>query len=1265
MKVKEGLRGEAIRAAAELLEMHAELQQSVLQEMLTLASMKPGVELFAQTLVLCAAVPLRLEIQAFSTLLGTLIQREAPVAQIRMTLNLVVPRGVEPLQLAPPDVDGDEARSAFAEEDGGAHSDNEEQNMGSTIPPEILDLAMCRGHPDLNGTYELDPDMTSRGRPTYAKRDEPHAVIFYRCSARDPRESGWAISRSLDSDVLAFNSRESKTVPSAGWQTTFGNTRQADPLRVSIPSASCNGHAQVSNPEIEKALNNVDLGSLRGMVTHRDQDTLEYFSHFCVLMHLEYLAEVSSVRRRRLRTGKEQLVRSGWALDNLPIKAVFGKRDGGRKMLPGWQDNGSEMIAFVLPQAFDSERCRFFRGDCVTVSEQDPITSRVGEGLVTDVKPNAMIVQLNGRMPEGKGKTWRLDKAANRVIYERQFTALLQLATTSKLPPCSELLVAAKVGDVDSWAEEMRRNTMAGGATHTRQNQYRSRSQDKNGDECQPKATRACEIAKQLPRGILDDQRLEKAKDEVKSLPDLNQSQREALLAAVSRTCTIVQGPPGTGKTHVSVQILRIWAKVLGMSPLLAASDSNVAVDNIAAGLHSAGVKAVRLGRPEKVRSHLEEITLETKLRYAREKRTQQEQANASGSDSDSQDGRAGRRHAGGPPKGKGYGKGNFGKGGGGTIDLELEHENRRQQRHKDIELQMKILREAEVVCTTTIASGGDILSKFHYAGILIDEVAQATELSAMVPIVLRGGGALKRLVLVGDHCQLPPGIASQEAELRGLSLSIYSRLQKAGIEPAFLDTQYRSHPKLAEFSSEAFYNGSLGSGIEPAKRPMPRGIAWPNSSVPIAFVEVGAPEETEGDSKFNTPEAERVLHLVRQVLCARELGLGDIGIITPYTAQVRRLRQLVRPMIPFGCDPRSLEIASVDAYQGREKELIIFSAVRSNPRGNVGFLADWRRLNVMLTRARRGLIVFGTAATLSTDPTWQRWLAWCGSNHAIHGLANLQHMLIQQQLPVPRPPSPSGGARELLKSSRRNRSSSSRSKSQRSGSGSRSMSMSQSRSKSRDKANPQAGGQNVKAKRRQHTGWDQGPSQALQERRASDAPQSPHTQAAPPVLHAPPVLSAHVQAGYAVGACNMETSMPMHSMPRAGMMTQARAPSVACTSLYQHPPTPSTGLMPNFPRSLGIPPQAAGMVACGSSFAPSAAPGMANMNMAGTADNIVPKAFMSRPPTIETAARAAAARAAGVNFIAPGQQGTGSGIWSLPLAASQQYNLISMGRNR
>ncbi|KOO25784.1 tRNA-splicing endonuclease positive effector [Chrysochromulina tobinii] len=214
-----------------------------------------------------------------------------------------------------------------------------------------------------------------------------------------------------------------------------------------------------------------------------------------------------------------------------------------------------------------------------------------------------------------------------------------------------------------------------------------------------------------------------------------------------------------------------------------------------------------------------------------------------------------------------------------------------------------------------------------------------------------------------------------------GLALiSLFERMLRAGVPAYLLDTQHRMHPSLASFPSDAFYRGRVVSGAGmAAARPQLRGFAWPRPNVHVAFVPSSAPEEGEGGggegygtSKVNRGEAGTVLGLVRTFLQVGELSAAQIGVVTPYAAQVRLLRGLLRGL-PEG---RLVECLSVDGFQGREKELILFSAVRSGGRA-LGFVADARRLNVMLTRARRGLVVVGDPHTLVHSSHWADWLEW------------------------------------------------------------------------------------------------------------------------------------------------------------------------------------------------------------------------------------------------------------------------------------------------
>ena len=287
----------------------------------------------------------------------------------------------------------------------------------------------------------------------------------------------------------------------------------------------------------------------------------------------------------------------------------------------------------------------------------------------------------------------------------------------------------------------------------------------------------------------------------------------------------------------------------------------------------------------------------------------------------------------------------------------------------------------ADVVLSTCVGAGAAILGKQPFPAVLIDEVGQSTEPSTLVPLT-RG---CRQLVLVGDHKQLRPTVLSEDAASRGLSLSLFERLIGAGVAPLLLDTQYRMHPSLAAFPSARFYRGRVGSGVAADARPQPRGFRWPSADVSAALVLSTSPEDGGAASKRNDGEAHAVIGVVRGVLQAGELRAADIGIVTPYASQVALLRQL-STALPNG---RQIEIKSVDGFQGREKELIVFSAVRSGR--SLGFVADARRLNVLLTRARRGLVVVGNPRALVHSRHWADWLLWIERHAAVAGHAHWQ----------------------------------------------------------------------------------------------------------------------------------------------------------------------------------------------------------------------------------------------------------------------------------
>ena len=195
-------------------------------------------------------------------------------------------------------------------------------------------------------------------------------------------------------------------------------------------------------------------------------------------------------------------------------------------------------------------------------------------------------------------------------------------------------------------------------------------------------------------------------------------------------------------------------------------------------------------------------------------------------------------------------------------------------------------------------------------------------------------------------------------------------------------------HPCIAEFPSIQSYEGLLKNAISEDKRPTPIGLIWPDFENLVAFlpVEGGEIVSQDGHSKANPTEAGWVLKMVESILQGQDISSHEIGIITPYNGQVRAIRDLMESSggMENGGKWEGIEVRSVDGYQGREKEVIILSAVRSNPEGNVGFLDDSRRLNVAWTRAKRGLVVIGDPKTLRNQRDWDFWLTWAEEKNLI-----------------------------------------------------------------------------------------------------------------------------------------------------------------------------------------------------------------------------------------------------------------------------------------
>jgi ATP-dependent RNA/DNA helicase IGHMBP2 len=439
--------------------------------------------------------------------------------------------------------------------------------------------------------------------------------------------------------------------------------------------------------------------------------------------------------------------------------------------------------------------------------------------------------------------------------------------------------------------------------------------------------------------------------------PGLNPSQRQAVEFALSaEDLAIIHGPPGTGKTTTVIEVIR--QAVRRGEKVLACAPSNLGVDNLLERLVAAREQAVRLGHPARVLPELQEHTLDLMVaahpdvRLAR-KLVQEARTLRS---------RAGRTTRAKPARG---------------ARSQMREEARQlmaDARRLEARAVAGILDSSTVVCATLTGLDDSIVGNRTFDLVIIDEAAQATEPACWIPL-LRS----HRVVLAGDHCQLPPTIVSVAAARGGLGTSLMERLIQdhgPGIS-RLLQVQYRMHETIMGFSSAEFYESALEADASVHAHTLDDlpGVTFSSelTSTPFEFVDTagaGYEEQAEPDgrSRWNPEEAELVVRRVHALLDAG-VAPRHIAVISPYAAQVRHLRD--RLGIP------QLDVDTVDGFQGREKEAVLISLVRSNLEGAIGFLADIRRMNVALTRARRKLIVVGDSATISAHEFYQRLLEY------------------------------------------------------------------------------------------------------------------------------------------------------------------------------------------------------------------------------------------------------------------------------------------------
>ena len=415
--------------------------------------------------------------------------------------------------------------------------------------------------------------------------------------------------------------------------------------------------------------------------------------------------------------------------------------------------------------------------------------------------------------------------------------------------------------------------------------------------------------------------------------PYLNATQENAVnMVLRAKDVAIVHGPPGTGKTTTLVEAIR--ETLMRESQVLVCAQSNMAVDWISEKLVDRGINVLRIGNPTRV--------IRKAIRDLRNHR----------------------------------------KRGDEKYHQKLESLKSRAT-ELEIRINNELFGEARVIASTLVSSANRLLDGQKFGTLFIDEAAQALEAACWIPM-----RRVSRVVLAGDHCQLPPTVKSIAALKAGLGKTLMERIVETHPEAVtLLKVQYRMNDDIMRFSSNYFYDGQVESAPEVKYRSildLDTPMTWIDTSqleLP-ADSDVSFKEEFVGESfgRINKAEAEVTLlalqHYFNQIGKQRLLDERiDVGIISPYRAQVQYLRRLLMKREFFKPFRRYISVNTVDGFQGQERDIIVISMVRSNDDGQIGFLRDLRRMNVAITRARMKLIILGDVPTLTRHPFYhQLW---------------------------------------------------------------------------------------------------------------------------------------------------------------------------------------------------------------------------------------------------------------------------------------------------
>ena len=437
--------------------------------------------------------------------------------------------------------------------------------------------------------------------------------------------------------------------------------------------------------------------------------------------------------------------------------------------------------------------------------------------------------------------------------------------------------------------------------------------------------------------------------------PYLNATQEEAVnMVLRAKDVAIVHGPPGTGKTTTLVEAIR--ETLMRENQVLVCAQSNMAVDWISEKLVDRGINVLRIGNPTKVNDKMLSFTYERRF----EAHPDYTQLWAIRKAIRDLRGHRSRRVT------DGY------------------HQKLESLKSRATELEIRInndlFSEARVIASTLVGSANRLLDGQKFGTLFIDEAAQALEAACWIPM-----RRVSRVVLAGDHCQLPPTVKSIAALKAGLGKTLMERIVEIHPEAVtLLRMQYRMNDDIMRFSSNYFYDGKVESAPEVKYRSildLDTPMEWISPDNPDNQPEIPDYREQfigESFGRINKAEAELTLdtlqHYFERIGKQRLLDERiDVGIISPYRAQVQYLRRLLMKREYFKPFRRLISVNTVDGFQGQERDVIIISLVRSNDEGQIGFLRDLRRMNVAITRARMKLIILGDKQTMTQHPFYRQ----------------------------------------------------------------------------------------------------------------------------------------------------------------------------------------------------------------------------------------------------------------------------------------------------